>query len=66
MCGTKKKFWVPMRNQNSDFQILHSDALPLSLRDSMVSEVHYKVHIWHTFFFVPHLLPDKKTSFFIS
>ena len=56
----KKKFWVPTRNQNSDFKILHSDALPLSLRDSMVSEVHYKVHIWHAFFFVPHSWPDKR------
>ena len=63
----KKKFWVPTRNQNSDFKILHSDALPLSLRDSMVSEVHYKVHIWHAFFFVPRLLPDiKHLSLFLN
>ena len=63
MCVTKKKFWVPTRNQNSDFQILHSDALPLSLRDSMASEVHYKVHIWHAFFFVSHSWTDKKNIF---
>ena len=36
-----------MRNQTSDLQILHSDALPLSHRDSMVSEVYYKVHMTH-------------------
>ena len=29
-----------MRNQTSDLWILHSDALPLSDRDSMVSEAH--------------------------
>ena len=28
--GTKKKFWVPMRNQTSDLRIPCSDALPLS------------------------------------
>ena len=66
MCGTKKKFWVPMRNQNSDFQILHSDALPLSLRDSMVSEVHYKVHIWHAFSFVPRSWLDIKHLYFLT
>ena len=26
--GTKKKFWVPMRNQTSGLRIPHSDALP--------------------------------------
>ena len=36
-----------MRNQTSDLQILHSDTLPLSHRDSMVSEVYYKVHMTH-------------------
>ena len=41
----KKKFWVPMRNWTSDFQIPHSDALPLSLKDSMVSKVYYEVHM---------------------
>ena len=38
---------VPMRNQTSELWILHSDALPLSNRDSIVSEAHYEVHIWH-------------------
>ena len=44
-CGKKKKTWVPMRNWTSDLQILCSDALPLSQRDSMLSEVYYKVHM---------------------
>ena len=43
--GTKKKFWVPMRNRTSDLRIPHSDALPLSHRDSTVSEVYYEVHM---------------------
>ena len=63
----KKKFWVPTRNQNSDFKILHSDALALSHRDSMVSEVHYKVHIWHAFFFVSRSWLDiKHLSLFLN
>ena len=62
----KNKFWVPTRNQNSDFKILHSDALPLSLRDSMVSEVHYKVHIWHAFFFVSRSWLDIKHLYFLT
>ena len=33
---TKKIFSVPIRNQNSDLQIPHFDALPLSHRDSTV------------------------------
>ena len=40
-----------MRNQTSDIQIPHSNALPLSYRDLMVSEVYYKVlmiHVLHT------------------
>ena len=36
-----------MRNQTSDLQILHSDTLPLSHRDSMVSEFYYEVHVTH-------------------
>ena len=32
--GTKKKFWVPMRNWTSDLRILHCDALPLSQNQS--------------------------------
>ena len=46
-CGTKKKFWVPIRNQTSDLYILRSDALPLSHRDSTVSKVNYEVHMTH-------------------
>ena len=34
-----------MRNRTSDLQIPSSDALPLSHRDSMVSEVYHKVHM---------------------
>ena len=34
-----------MRNQTSDLRILRTDALPLSHRDSMVSEVYYEVHM---------------------
>ena len=43
--GTKKTFWVPMKNRTSDFRIPRSDALPLSYRDSTLSEVfvHYPV-----------------------
>ena len=36
--GTKKKFWVPMRNWTSDLRILHCDALPLSQNRSRKSE----------------------------
>ena len=36
-----------MRNQTSDLWIPHSDALPLSHRDSMASEVCYEVHMIH-------------------
>ena len=39
------KFQVPMRNRTSDLRILRSNTLPLSHRDSMVSEVCYKVHM---------------------
>ena len=38
--GTKKKFWVPMRNGTSDLRILPSDSLPVSHRDSKVNEVY--------------------------
>ena len=34
-----------MRNRTSDLQIPRSDALPLSHRDSTMSEVYYEVHI---------------------
>ena len=43
--GTKKKFWFPIRNRTSDLRIPRSDALPLSHRDSTVSEVYYEVHM---------------------
>ena len=33
-----------MRNRTSDLRISRSDALPLSHRDSMVSEVYHEVH----------------------
>ena len=36
---------IPMRNRTSDLRILHSNALPLSHRDSTVSEVSYEVHM---------------------
>ena len=42
--GAKKKSRVPMRNRTSELRIPRSDALPLSHRDSTVSEVYYKVH----------------------
>ena len=41
--GTKKK--SPQKNRTSDFRIPRSDALPLSHRDSTVSEVYYEVHM---------------------
>ena len=35
--------------------------------ESMVSEVHYKVHIWHAFFFVSRSWPDiKHLSLFLN
>ena len=34
-----------MRNRTSDLRILRIDALSLSHRDSMVSEVYYEVHM---------------------
>ena len=34
-----------MRNRTSDLRIPGSDALPLSHRDSTVSEVYYKVYM---------------------
>ena len=33
-CGSKKKMWVPIRNQTSDLRNPHSVALSLSHRDS--------------------------------
>ena len=43
--GTKEKFQVPMRNRTSDLRTPRSSALPLSHRDSKVSEVYYEVHM---------------------
>ena len=34
-----------MRNRTSDLRISRSDALPLSHRDSTVSEVYHEVHL---------------------
>ena len=34
-----------MRNRTSDLRITHSDTLPLSHKDSTVSEVYYDVHM---------------------
>ena len=34
-----------MRNRTSDLRIPSSDALPLSHRDSTVSEFYYEVHL---------------------
>ena len=41
--GQRKKF--PMRNRTSNFRIPRSDALPLSYRDSMVSNALYEANI---------------------
>ena len=43
--GQRKNFLDPMRNRTSDLRIPRSDALPLSHRDSTVSEVYYEVHM---------------------
>ena len=68
--GTKKKFWVPMRNRTSDLWIPHSDALSLSHRDSTVSKVYYGARnpkVWGSiphgdseFFLCPTLWLDEK------
>ena len=36
-----------MRNRTSDLRIPRSDVLPLSHRDSTVTEVYYEVHKTH-------------------
>ena len=41
----KEKILSPHEEWNSDLLIPRSDALPLSHRDSTVSEVYYKVHV---------------------
>ena len=45
--GTKKKFWVPMRNQTSDLQIPCSNALSLSHRDYSEGGLLWS-SVWHT------------------
>ena len=60
---------VPMRNGTSDLWIPRSDTLPLSHRDSEVSEVYYEVHMtWGLRTFPLSLARDKakKISFSIS
>ena len=44
-CKTEKEFQVPMRNQPSALLIPCSSALPLSHRDSTLSEFYYKAHM---------------------
>ena len=51
--GTKKKFWVSVRNRTSDLRIPCSDASHLSHRDSTVSEVYYEVHDTRTILVTP-------------
>ena len=43
--GQRKSSESPVRNQTSDLRISRSDALPLSHRDSTVSEVYFEVHM---------------------
>lgn len=45
--GTKVQFWIPTRSQTSDLWILHSNAQPLSHRESMVSKACYEICMWH-------------------
>ena len=40
----------PMRKRTSDLRIPHSDALPMSHRNSTVSEVCYEVHMTRILF----------------
>ena len=57
--GTKEKFWVPLRKRTLDIRIPRSDAMPLSHRDSTMSEVYYEVHI----FSLSHVRDKKKKIF---
>ena len=50
-----------MRNQTSELRILLSDALPLSHRDSMVSEVYYE-EVYNE---VTFLIPDGDSVLFL-
>ena len=43
--GQRKSSESPVRNQTSDLRISRSDALPLSHRNSTVSEVYFEVHM---------------------
>ena len=45
--GTKKKFWVSMRNQTSDLQIPCSNTLSLSHRDYSEGGLLWS-SVWHT------------------
>ena len=45
--GTRKNSESPWGIEPQTFGILSSDALPLSHRDSVVSEVYYEVHMTH-------------------
>ena len=45
--GTRKNSESPWGIEPQTFGILSSDALPLSHRDSAVSEVYYEVHMTH-------------------
>ena len=48
----QKFIWVHMRNRTSDLWIPRSDALPQSHRDSIVSETHYEIRVWHLSIFL--------------
>ena len=43
--GQRKNILSPQEESTSDLCILHSGALPLSHRDSMVSDAHLEVHV---------------------
>ena len=45
---SKKTFWVPIKNRASEIRIPRSGALPLSHKNSTVSEVSYEVYMTHT------------------
>ena len=44
----EEKILSPNEETTSDLQISRSDAVPLSLGDSVVSEAHYMTHVPHT------------------
>ena len=50
-----------MRNETSELWILLSDALPLSHRDSIVSEVYYE----EVYYEVPTSIPRRDSKFFL-